>query len=317
MDGSFPITNQEILDYFNNNPTLTHTGLRIKTIIEIEKTTGIPLICYTSKTSNIQQGMRPSIEDDDIDGFSDLIHKIDGENIDVFIISNGGYPNSAERIINLLRNKYKKIRFIVTGNAYSAATIMCFAADEIIMHRQGTLGPIDPQINGIPAYDILKGFEKLQEKIKNEGINLLPLYLPLLENYDLTLFEICRKAQELSEELAKQYLRVYMFKDLKNKAIKDEKIKRIVDYFMDHEQHKLHGRSIERKMAKLKELNIKDSESIKNDNGNSESTNESLDNLILSLHNQYRALFTNSSCYKIFENSKGISLARIFQPNYK
>ena len=38
--------------------------------------TNIPLICYASRTSLIQQGMRPSIEDDDIDGFSDLTHKV-------------------------------------------------------------------------------------------------------------------------------------------------------------------------------------------------------------------------------------------------
>lgn len=84
-----------------------------------------------------------------------LLDLATGENVDVFLISNGGSPEAAERIIKLLRSKYKKVRFLIAGNAYSAATMMCFAGDEIIMHCQGTLGPIDPQIGGIPAHSIL------------------------------------------------------------------------------------------------------------------------------------------------------------------
>ncbi|MHC6202088.1 SDH family Clp fold serine proteinase [Breznakiellaceae bacterium SP9] len=239
------------------------------------------------------------IDDDDIVGFSDLIHSTDSENIDVFLISNGGSPVSAERIVKQLRGKYKKIRYLVTGNAYSAATIMCLSANEIIMHSQGTLGPIDPQINGIPAYAILKSFEEVENRLKAEGPASLTAYMPLIAKYDLHLFNICRNAQKLSEELANQYLKDYMFS---TKEKTNDEIQEIVKFFMNHELHKSHGRSIDRNIAKEKGLVIVKSEET-----------PGLDLLLLSLFNQYQFFLAQSPFYKLFENSRGVNWGRANQ----
>jgi hypothetical protein len=221
------------------------------------------------------------------------------ENLDVFLVSNGGYPVAAERIIKLLRGKYKKLRFFITGNAYSAATIMCFSADEIIMHSQGTLGPIGPQINGIPAYAILKSFEEVEKRLKEEGPSSLTAYMPLIAKYDLHLFNICRNAQQLSEELARQYLKDFMFRE---NTKTDDEISNIVRFFMDHGLHKSHSRSIDRDMAREKGLIITNSEENKN-----------LDCLLLSLYNQYQFFFAQSPFYKLFENARGVNWGRASQ----
>jgi hypothetical protein len=294
-----PVTYQDISNYILSHQGLDTFQLRKQTFEEIEKITGNPIVCYVTRTTNIVNGSLVSIDEDDIIGFSDLAISTSGDNLDVFIISNGGSPIAAERIIKLLRGKYKRLRFFITGNAYSAATIMCFSANEIIMHSQGTLGPIDPQINGIPAYAILKSFEEVEKRLKEEGPGSLTAYMPLIAKYDLHLLNICRNAQLLSEELANQYLKDYMF--CENKKNNDE-IATIVRFFMDHGLHKSHGRSIDRDTARKKGLIITNSEEYKE-----------LDSLLLSLFNQYQFFFAQSPFYKLFENSRGVNWGRASQ----
>jgi ClpP class serine protease len=302
MTQEIPVTYQEISSKLSSQGQANPFSLRMQTIAAIENITRVPLICYVSKTANLPKGIPAFIDEEDIIGFSDLITTTPGEKIDVFLISNGGSPEAAERIIKLLRRKYNFIRFLIAGNAYSAATMMCFAADEIVMHCQGTLGPIDPQIGGIPAHSILESFEEVQKRLKDEGPASLTAYMPLIAKYDLHLLNLCRKAQQLSTELATQYLKQYMRKD-------DESIKAITAFFMDHETHKSHGRSIDRESAKEKGLNIVFSESIgeKTEPG-------SFDNLLMSLFNQYQFFFSISPFYKLFENGGDIHWGRNIQP---
>jgi hypothetical protein len=299
MPNGIPVTYQDISTFVASRPGFNLFDLRKQTIEAIEKVTGNPLIAYVSKTSNVQAGTPVSIDDDDILGFSDLINSTQGDAIDVFIVSNGGSPVSAERIVKLLRGKFKKVRYLVAGNAYSAATIMCFGSDEIVMHSQGTLGPIDPQINGIPAYAILKSFEEVEERLKKEGPASLTAYMPLIAKYDLHLFNICRNAQKLSEELAKQYLNEFMFLP---QPKTEAEIAAIVDFFMDHGLHKSHGRSIDRQVAELHGLKIVKPE-----------TTPPLDELMLSLFNQYQFFLVQSPFYKLFENVRGINWGRMNQ----
>ncbi|MDR0656542.1 MAG: hypothetical protein LBG22_09545 [Treponema sp.] len=303
MAEKIPVTYQEISNVLTSQGKINPFALRLQTIKAIENITQNPLICYVSKTSNVPRGIPVSIDEEDIIGFSDLIAKTSSEKIDVFLISNGGSPEAAERIIKLLRKKYNYIRFLLAGNAYSAATMMCFAADEIIMHCQGTLGPIDPQIGGIPAHAILESFEAVQKRLKDEGPASLTAYMPLIAKYDLHLLNLCQKAQQLSIELATQYLRQYMKKD-------EESIKNITDFFMNHETHKSHGRSIDRESAKEKGLNITFSEDIHKSGDEPENFNE----LLLSLFNQYQFFFSISSFFKLYENSGGINWGKNISP---
>ena len=62
------------------------------------------------------------------------------------IISNGGDPITALRIISILRERFNKISVLLPCVAYSAATILSLGADEIIVHPYSNLGPADPQL---------------------------------------------------------------------------------------------------------------------------------------------------------------------------
>jgi hypothetical protein len=291
-----PITFQEIVDFFDeeHKNTASPVALKRETMKRIEQITGRPLICYATQVRNPPEGAITYIEDGDLAGWDDLVSSADGENVDVFIVSNGGSAEATERIVELLRSKFKSVRFIVPHNAYSAATLMCFSGDEILMGATSTLGPIDPQVNGRPARAILRGVEKVDQRLKEEGPESLPAYLPLLGQYTLDLLEFCMSAQELSEELARQFLKDYMLRDSP-----PEKIEACVHYFSDYDLHHSHSRGIYRRKAREHGLKIVDLED-----------NEDLSKLVKSLYNQFDLWFDRTGFYKMFENARDVSWGR-------
>jgi len=290
-------TYQSISDYFSNTGEGNGTeafAFRKETMRRIEQLIERSLICYITKTSNVQ-GTPAFIDDSDLTGFSDLVQTTPGNAVDVVIVSNGGAPEATERIVHLLREKYETIRFIVPSNAFSAATLICFSGDEILMESQSSLGPIDPQVGGIPARAILRAFEALEVRLKEEGPRALTAYMPMLTKYDLHLLEICKSAEDLSKELASNWLSRYMLKcDEKDKRVAD-----IVDFFSKYDIHKSHGRSIGRDRAIELGLRVSKMENT-----------EGLFSLVHSLYNQHLFFFDKTGFYKLFENTRGISWGR-------
>lgn len=94
--------------------------------------------------------------------------------------------------------------------------MIALSGDSITLHPSATLGPIDPQIGGVPARSIKRGFQNVKDHIKREGAEALPPYIPLIEKYTLPLLEICDDSEKLSKELVKTWLKAYMFSGQKN-----------------------------------------------------------------------------------------------------
>lgn len=69
--------------------------------------------------------------------------------------------------------------------------MLALSGNSIVLHSSAILGPIDPQINGVPARSIKRGFEKAKDRIAKEGPEALPAYIPLIEKYSLELLELC------------------------------------------------------------------------------------------------------------------------------
>ena len=267
-------------------------SLRVETFRRIEKRLGRPLLCYACRTWNVPPTTPSFIDDGDLIGFSDLIDSVPGDKVDIFIISNGGSAEATEWIVQRLRDRFSDIRFIVPSNAYSAATLMCFAGNKTLFLPEGTLGPIDPQVNGIPARAILRSFETLEKRLAKEGAKALMAYVPLLQKYDLHLLEQCRSAQQLSEELARTWLSEYSM----NKRDK-VKIDSVVEFFGNWDLNKSHSRSINAKACK--KIGVP-AMILKGDAAD----------LVRSLFNQYALFFDKSPFYKVFENSAGIAWGR-------
>ena len=66
--------------------------------------------------------------------------------VDLFIHSNGGSGTVPWRIVSLIRQYTERFAVLVPHRAFSAATLIALGADEIVMHKMGCLGPIDPSV---------------------------------------------------------------------------------------------------------------------------------------------------------------------------
>ena len=71
------------------------------------------------------------------------------EALDLLLVSDGGDPTVAWSMASLIRERVKEFAVLVPQAAYSAATLIALGADEIVMHPNGNLGPVDPQIRTI------------------------------------------------------------------------------------------------------------------------------------------------------------------------
>ena len=103
------LTDQALTDYFGKLGDANPFNLRKETFRRIERITERPLISYVTKTHHLAQGIPAYIDDSDLIGFGDLTQSISGDAVDIFIVSNGGSAEAAERIGRLLRERFKKI----------------------------------------------------------------------------------------------------------------------------------------------------------------------------------------------------------------
>ena len=275
---------------------------------EIEKLRGRPLLVYATKfIDGVLPGTPNQIDLPDVDGFTDLVNHVNGsDSVDVLLHSPGGRPDATERIVGILRNKFKEVHFLIPHSAYSAATMLALSGNSITLHPSATLGPIDPQL-GIPAKDgsvrfvpaksILNGFAKARGVIKKEGPDALPAYIPLIEKYSLDLFELCEDSEKLSKDLVSSWLKKYMLIGDTKAA---NKIKKAVSFFSDYDKHKIHSRPL--MSDKLKEFGLK-----------VESATGDLQDLMWEAHILLNGFFTIGPFVKLYESAHGVSWGKQYQ----
>ena len=191
---------------------------RVKLYRKIEKLRGRPLIVYSTSLSPFHGG---SMSLDSIPSFCEQIDSIPEQynSADLLIISYGGEPISAWRIINLLRERFESVDVLVPFIAQSAATILSFGADHIVMHRNACLGPTDAQVNleqpiqnkTISVEDVRSYIEFIREDLKIENNDLLNNSLDVLSS-ELTPTQIgyIKKTTRMSIDLSEKMLSLHM-----------------------------------------------------------------------------------------------------------
>jgi len=269
---------------------------------DIEEKRGRPLIVYAVKfplPPLPPHVPRPPIYIDleDVDGFVDLVDSISAKEVDILLHSPGGSPEATERIVDILRSKFEKVYFLIPHSAYSAATMLALSGDEVVLHWGASLGPIDPQINGIPARALKRGFEKAKKALQEEGPEALPAYVPLIEKYTLEMLEICEDYEQLSRELVTEWLLMYMFKD---KEDKQQIVEKAVSFFSNYDNHRTHSRALT--YSKIKHLNLK-----------IYLADEELNRLLREAYILLNGFFDVTPFVKVYENSDGISWGKQFQ----
>lgn len=143
---------------------------RIVLYRKIEEMRGHPLLVYiTSLRPNASGQMAPDVIPEIIQQIIDIPES--QTEVDLLIVSNGGDPIVAWRIVNLLRERFKQYNVLLPYVAYSAATLLALGADQIVMHPFANLGPVDPQITSI------RQSEGQSPQTKNFGSEDLTHYL--------------------------------------------------------------------------------------------------------------------------------------------
>lgn len=112
---------------------------------QVENIRNRPLIVYVTSA---RQGSSGLIAADTVPEVLQQLQALppNTTELDLLLVSNGGDPTVAWRVVSLIRERVKKFSVLVPQAAYSAATLIALGADEIVMHPHGNLGPTDPQI---------------------------------------------------------------------------------------------------------------------------------------------------------------------------
>jgi ClpP class serine protease len=93
--------------------------------------------------------------------------------IDMILHTPGGLVLAAEQIAKALVEHKGKVTVFVPHYAMSGGTLIALAADEIVMDANAVIGPVDPQVGGMPAASIVKLLEfKKPAQISDEMLIL-------------------------------------------------------------------------------------------------------------------------------------------------
>jgi len=219
-----------------------------------------PLITYVT---SIRDNMSAQMARDAIPPIIEQINKVPKEKkeVDFLIISNGGDPITALRIITILRERFGKISVVLPYVAYSAATILALGADEILMHPYSNLGPVDPQmlIQKPNAFGQREQVQFSSEDIRNyiefirsdvgitDQAQLITAFNSLAADVGPINIGSSKRNQQLSLSLSTKMLETHL-KDDKTKASSIAQALNISYYH--------HGYAVGRKEAKEIGLNV-------------------------------------------------------------
>ncbi len=200
-------------------------------------------------------------------------------------------------LINLIREYTNNFSVLVPYNAFSCATSISIGADQIVMGKIGTLGPIDPKVAnefnptinnqpvGISVEDIAGFFDLMKIKFGIKKQQFLSKHFEQLSSdiRPLALGNAYRHYIKARDD-AKKILGLHM------DPIKDKvKIKNIIEILV--EKLHFHGHNINRKEAKDIGLNVVSADAI------SDST-DNLEDLMWSLYKDYEAELKLKTPYK-------------------
>ncbi|MDR2944779.1 MAG: hypothetical protein LBU81_06870 [Methanosarcinales archaeon] len=193
--------------------------VRRKYLKKLHEATGRNVIAYYSGWLQKPGFASASIDDDDKNGFMNAICGLDrSKGLDLILHTPGGDTAATESIVNYLRKMFgDDIRAIIPLLSMSGGTMMACACKEIIMGKQSSIGPIDPQYNGVSTHGVIEEFEKAIKDAKTSP-ETIPIWQVIIAKYHPTFIGDCEKAIQWSSDMVQSWLETGMFKDCSNKT---------------------------------------------------------------------------------------------------
>lgn len=281
------------------------TLVRQKYLRELAAHTTRNVIAYYSGFLSKPE-FRSEINDEDKNGFMMAVHRMKTvSGLDLILHTQGGDIASTQSIVHYLHEKFgNDIRAIVPQIAMSAGTMMACSCKEILMGKHSNLGPIDPHLNGVPAYGVIAEFKRAANEIKRDPAKLA-IWQPIISQYRPTFLGRCENAIRWSNRFVTDQLRTVMFdgKTTPEKKKARQMSHSIVAKLTDYTGNKTHTRHIHIQELQTMGLKIIPLET----KGEFE---EKLQDLVLTVHHCYMHLLMNTPAYKIIENHLGAAMIK-------
>jgi hypothetical protein len=225
----------------------THDVIRRKYLRELQSQNKRNVIIYYSgwlqKPELVREpGVPIGITDEDKNGFMSVIHGLDRKKgLDLVLHTPGGDMAATESLVEYLRAMFgEDIRAIVPQIAMSGGTLIALSCKKIIMGKESSIGPIDPQFGPLAATGLLQEFKRIRSEIKADPTSAL-LWQPILSKINPGFITECENAVKWSAQMAEKFLLSNMLKGKRNKA---KLAKDIVKSLTDKATTITHGRHI-------------------------------------------------------------------------
>jgi hypothetical protein len=271
---------------------------------KLHQKTGRNIIAYYSGFLSKQPNIGGlEINDEDKNGFMMAVHKLDRtKGLDLFLHTPGGSISSTQSIVDYLHKMFgKNIRAIVPQIAMSAGTMIACSCKEILMGKHSNLGPIDPQVNNIPAYGVLREFKTACKEIKADR-SKIPIWQSIIGHYRPTFLSRCENAIAWSNDFVREQLTTVMFEGMEDAKTRAGKVVRGLTHYRKNKTHENHLHYDE--CLKIG-LTVKAIEDAKLADGQKDAD---FQDLILTVHHCYMQLLMNTNCMKAIENQTGVGL---------
>jgi ATP-dependent protease ClpP protease subunit len=284
----------------------TYDVIRRKYLTKLHEATGRNIIVYYSgwlhKAGLERLGyVGLGIEDSDKNGFMATIHELDRtKGLDLFLHTPGGDIAATESLVDYLRAMFgTNIRAFIPQLAMSAGTMIALSCKEIIMGKHSSLGPIDPQIHGLPAHGIIEEFDRAAKEIKLDQ-SKIALWQPIIAKYHPALIGECQKAIAWSGQMVREWLITGMFEGDADGAAKADVI---IAEMADHALTKSHARHIS--LKKAQDIGIK---------ANALESDSDVQEAALTVHHACIQTLSATPACKIIENHNGVAYMDTFEP---
>jgi len=272
--------------------------VRRKYLKYLHKKTGRNVIAYYSGWLSNPAAFGIDVNDEDKAAFMMAIHGLDKDKgLDLILHTPGGGIAAAESLVDYLRRIFGgDIRAIVPHLAMSAGTMIACACKSIVMGKHSNLGPIDPQLGGLPAAAVKKEIERAIAEIQANP-ERLQFWQFVLNKYNPTFVGQCEQAVKMAAEFVRDRLVDNMFK---GDADAQAKAQAIVDGLSDVDDNKSHSRHIH--IDKCESLGLK-IERLEDD--------QELQEAVLTVHHCFMHSITVSGASKLVENQNGAAFVKL------
>lgn len=240
------------------------------------------------------------INDDDKMGFMQATHNVDHTvGLDLILHTPGGSVTAAESIVDYILKIFKgDVRVIVPQIAMSAGTMIACSAREIVMGKQSNLGPIDPQVNGLPAYSVIAEFDRAVSE-SSRSVGAAQMWQTIIGKYHPTFLSSCEHAIALSKEIVKKWLVEGMFE---NNPRARSMANRVVKELSNQDNNREHGRHIHAERCAEIGLNVTALED-----------DQEFQDLVLTVHHACGYTLA-ANVAKLIENHEGSAYIRFCPP---